>query len=88
MADRASSSSSSSSSMKKRPSRLSKKPFVDPKMKRVITDNLRQVLSKLGNIADAVVKRNIELKGENAPEPPVVDALKKASEAFKKLEDL
>lgn len=57
-------------------------------MKKVITENLRQVLRKLSNIADVVVKRNIELKGENAPEPPVVDALKKANEAFKKLEEL
>ena len=88
MADRASSSSTSSSSNKRKSSRRSKKPFVDPKMKKVITENLRQVLRKLSNIADVVVKRNIELKGENATEPPVVDALKKANEAFKKLEEL
>ena len=86
MADKAS--SSSSSKKKKKPSRSSRKPFVDPEMKTVITENLRQVLRKLSNIADVVVKRNIELKGENAAEPPVVDALKKANEAFKKLEDL
>jgi hypothetical protein len=67
--------------------RKGRAPFVDGKMKQIVKDNLKQVLVKLGNISDVIVKRNIELQGEDAPTPLVVDALAKANEAFKLLEN-
>nr|PNR30720.1 hypothetical protein PHYPA_027036 [Physcomitrium patens] len=69
----------------KYPTKGSKRSFVDSAMKDVITSNLKMVLGKLGNVTDMIVKRNKELGGENATQPPIVEALKEANIAFKKL---
>ncbi|KAG0557003.1 hypothetical protein M758_11G091600 [Ceratodon purpureus] len=94
MADKASSSKGPSENphVPRRPSKYPnkygpKKPFVDPKMKEVITANLKVVLGKLTNVTDLIVKRNKEIGGENAKQPKIIEALNEANVALKKLED-
>lgn len=93
MADKASSSNASSStSSQRRPSKYpqkgkGKKPFVDPKMKDVIVANLKKVLGKLDDITEIIVTRNKELGGENVKQPKIIEALREANAAFKKLEE-
>jgi hypothetical protein len=56
-------------------------------IKMVVKDNLREVLGKLGNITDVIVKKNMELKGESESTSPIKETLEKASEMMKKLEN-
>jgi uncharacterized protein YgiM (DUF1202 family) len=53
----------------------------------VVKENLREVLGKLGNITDVIVKKNMELKGESESTSPIKETLEKASEMMKKLEN-
>lgn len=72
----------------KYPTKGSKKPFVDPKMKELITANLKMVLGKLGNVTKIITSRNKEIAGENAEQPNrIVEALRDANIALKKLEE-
>lgn len=61
---------------------------VDPEVKQAIKDNMKQVLNKLGNITDVIVKRHEQLNGPGgSTEPPkVVSSLEKAHDILKKLD--
>lgn len=62
---------------------------VDADVKQVIKENMKQVLNKLGNITDAIVKKNEQMNGPggSANEPPkVVASLEKAHDILKKLD--
>lgn len=61
---------------------------VDPEVKQAIKDNMKQVLNKLGNIADVIVKKNEQMNGPGGSnEPPkVVASLEKAHDILKKLD--
>jgi hypothetical protein len=94
MADKSSSSKgpSENPNVPRRPSKYPnkygpKKPFVDAKMKEVITANLKMVMGKLTNVTDLIIKRNKETGGENAKQPKIIQALNEANVALKKLED-
>jgi hypothetical protein len=58
-------------------------------MKAVIKENLNQALGRLGTISDLMIKRNIELGANGMADgaPPVMKAVARAKEAFKKLRD-
>jgi len=72
----------------KYPSKGQSKAFVDPKMKEVITSNLKMVLGKLTSITDIITTRHQEIGGADAQQPTrIVEALRDANVAFKKLED-
>jgi hypothetical protein len=55
----------------------------------VIKENLNQALGRLGTISDLMMKRNIELGANRVADgaPPVMQAVARAKEAFKKLRD-
>ncbi len=63
--------------------------FADGEMKAVIKENLNQALGRLGTISDLMMKRNIELGANGVADgaPPVMKAVARAKEAFKKLRD-
>lgn len=62
---------------------------VDPDVKQAIKENMKQVLNKLGNITDVIVKKHEQLNGPAGAsgEPPkVVSSLEKAHDILKKLD--
>lgn len=64
-----------------------KQQLMDPNLKAVIKENMKQVLNKLGNITEVIVNKNKELKGDSAQEPAIVKSLEKAHQIMKKLDD-
>lgn len=65
-----------------------KKGAVPKEAKKLIKDNMKQVLNKLGNITEVIVEKNNELQGKGKDTTQLVKSLDEAHVVLDKLEIL
>jgi hypothetical protein len=64
---------------------LYQKGVVPPEAKKIIKDNMKQVLNKLGNITEVIVEKNNEMKGTDKDTTNLVRSLDEAHVVLDKL---